>query len=410
VGLDHGGTSVEGVSDLLNAVDPGGELWVYKNSANTFHPKAFLFRNGIEAELLVGSGNITKGGLYENAEMAIRLCLDLTQESDRRILADVEKALDNWSTPQTKRCLRVDATLIFSLNASGDLPTEAVSAKATAAAAAAAKGARTARVSLFNSTPVPRAPSKQPAVLPAAVAGAVLAIPGVALSARSPALGPVATPLAPTPPPPTAPTPGPSTTAASPTVPLSAPLTTLPVSAGQTFVMTLQNTDVGVGQLQPGAQARSPEVFIPLGALDLNPTFWGWLTSIQPDPLKFKIDYAWRINNAAKYKKLSTTPRRARPADKLDWVGVRAHLVGHPGLVPVNIWFNPDKVDIRLRSEALRSAGSIDDLLRISPAPPGSTYEYEIEVIRRTDPRYSGLLANATKKPAGRSKKKYGFF
>jgi len=44
----------------------------------------------------------------------------------------------------------------------------------------------------------------------------------------------------------------------------------------QTFIMTLQKTDVGYGQVTSGTSRRSPEIFVPMKAVDTNPGFWGW--------------------------------------------------------------------------------------------------------------------------------------
>ena len=52
------------------------------------------------------------------------------------------------------------------------------------------------------------------------------------------------------------------------------------------FVMTLQRTDVGVGQTTEGTSRRSPEIFIPLAARDFDPEFWGW-------PRRFTTDRDW---------------------------------------------------------------------------------------------------------------------
>src|SRR5947209_3017195 len=69
VGIDSGGTSVEGLSALLDAIKDKGEVWIFHNaSRSTFHPKVYLFKNENAAELVVGSGNLTEGGLFSNYE------------------------------------------------------------------------------------------------------------------------------------------------------------------------------------------------------------------------------------------------------------------------------------------------------------------------------------------------------
>ena len=59
-GIDHRGTSGEGLRDLLHAVSPRGRIIVFHNRLPfTFHPKAYLFKSPAAAEVLVGSGNLT---------------------------------------------------------------------------------------------------------------------------------------------------------------------------------------------------------------------------------------------------------------------------------------------------------------------------------------------------------------
>ena len=50
------------------------------------------------------------------------------------------------------------------------------------------------------------------------------------------------------------------------------------------FVMTLQRTDIGVGQTPTGTSRRSSEVFVPLAARDTDPDFWGWPGGFTSDP------------------------------------------------------------------------------------------------------------------------------
>jgi HKD family nuclease len=369
IGLDHRGSSVEGFSQLLDAINPNGKLWVYKNSSNTFHPKVYLFKNLSNADVVIGSGNMTKGGLFENAEIGVRLQLDLTKPSDIAFLKELEATLDIWSSAQEMRCLAVDAALISQLHAAGELPTE-LEASCEVRAANSAHTEKTP--SPFNSATVQKAPS---------------------LSNASPASSgaPATTP----PPPPAATSSGTS-------------MTPILIS---TFAMTLQNTDVGVGQTTAGTSKRSPEIFIPIGAVDMQPEFWGWVSPFVPDFSKYKPDLLWRKRESNWISQKQSTNRRVpRPLDKLDWEHVKVNLTGHNGLLDVAVWFNPKKIDIRLRESSLRLAGDIDDILVISQAPQGANYDYEMEVVRKTDPGYASIDARLTQKVPGASSKKYGYF
>jgi len=72
IGIDAGGTSVEGLVNLMDALENRGNIWIFRNAnSSTFHPKIYLFRNEELADLVIGSGNLTEGGLFTNYEGSI---------------------------------------------------------------------------------------------------------------------------------------------------------------------------------------------------------------------------------------------------------------------------------------------------------------------------------------------------
>jgi hypothetical protein len=146
------------------------------------------------------------------------------------------------------------------------------------------------------------------------------------------------------------------------------------------FVMTLQRTDVGVGQTTSGTSRRSPEIFIPLAARDYATQFWGWPDKFDEDTVK---------------------------PGKWDRVDVQMRLAGK--IISVNMMTWPDKHDFRLRSEPLRSAGDIDDILRMEIAGSEKPYEYYVEIIPKgsTDyPYYYSICSN----PVRNSRKRFGYY
>lgn len=404
VGVDHGGSSAEGLGQLIEAVGLKGGIWVYKNSANTFHPKVYLFKNQGKADVIIGSGNLTKGGLFENAELGVRLKLDLTRSADVKILQQLETILDLWSTAYPSICLPLDSALLSTLVASGDVPTEKQAAIAMKAAKLALQPGAGKAPSPFGSAAIPKAPTLPSSVSTspprAAPAGAPPIAKAAGASASTVGAKAIVPPIAPS-----------STRPAMPPASASVmPASGSPASAkvGLTFGITLQNTDVGHGQVTVGTSARSPEVFVPVGALDANPAFWGWISKSKPDSAKYTADVAWRAKHAdwvAKHK----SPTRPRPIDKLDWP-VRINLKGTAGLVEANFGFNPIKTDIRMRADALRGAGDVGDILLIRQAASGSTYQYEMQVIRKTAANFNSYLAKLTHKVKSPSKKQYGYF
>lgn len=68
VGVDQKTTSIQGVQLLLELSD---ELYVFHSESfsQTFHPKVYVLEHhDIDASVIIGSGNLTAGGLYTNYE------------------------------------------------------------------------------------------------------------------------------------------------------------------------------------------------------------------------------------------------------------------------------------------------------------------------------------------------------
>jgi len=142
------------------------------------------------------------------------------------------------------------------------------------------------------------------------------------------------------------------------------------------FIMTLHKTDVGIGQTSKGTQRRSPEIFIPLVCRDFDPEFWGW-------PNSFKADEGWK----------GTTDQNGR--GKMDRLNVMLRLAGET--FPVSIWYNPDKRDMRIRSEYVRSAGVIGDILYLERSDGSSGFSYYAEIVPQGSARYAEYIALCTK-------------
>jgi HKD family nuclease len=239
-GVDLLGTSKEGLDDLLDSMGSSGRIIIFHNEiALTFHPKIYLFKSDSNAEVLVGSGNLTEGGLFTNHEAALRLKLDLNNNTSRTLLKSIEDVLDAWADTSTGTARVLDAALLKRLVALGYVPLEALAASASAEERANRRdaGFRTGKEErLFSSISVPRAPVLK----------------------RDESTG--------------------DRTRTRP-----APASTYAIPSVRGFVITLQRTDVGKGQTTPGASQRSPELFLPTICVKSNPNFWGWPTLFKPD-------------------------------------------------------------------------------------------------------------------------------
>src|SRR5271157_155455 len=116
VGVDCQGSSFEGLSALLGATRGRGAIWVFHNeNLSTFHPKVYLFKNRSRADVVVGSGNLTSGGLFTNYEASLALSLDLADERDRSLLESLEQVLDLWINPASGTARVLDEALLQEL-------------------------------------------------------------------------------------------------------------------------------------------------------------------------------------------------------------------------------------------------------------------------------------------------------
>lgn len=163
VGIDSQGTSKEALQDLVSCL-PNGEIWVFHNPSSTFHPKVYLFRNSFAADVILGSGNLTAGGLFENYEALFAVQLQLNDQNDATLLAAVESALDMWSSPIQGICYLLNPALLQKMADSGCVRTEAQIADAHQAAS---QQAPSSGVPLFLGVPVPSAPPPPIPVTPA---------------------------------------------------------------------------------------------------------------------------------------------------------------------------------------------------------------------------------------------------
>ena len=86
-------TSAQGLRKSLEigcstyAVDTGSRMIV-------FHPKIYLSRNAYEARLVVGSANLTIGGLNSNIEASVLMTMDLNKSEDADFVTNLEEKID----------------------------------------------------------------------------------------------------------------------------------------------------------------------------------------------------------------------------------------------------------------------------------------------------------------------------
>jgi hypothetical protein len=92
VGIDEGGATAQGLQLALDLFD---SVYVFhEKGSRTFHPKAYLGYGSSTAEVLIGSNNVTAGGLFSNYEASLLCCLDLQMQDDRGLFDLVNSWFD----------------------------------------------------------------------------------------------------------------------------------------------------------------------------------------------------------------------------------------------------------------------------------------------------------------------------
>jgi len=94
VGIRNGITTAQGIEKCLEmgcetyTVDTGSSIII-------FHPKIYLSSNSQEMRLIIGSANLTVGGLNGNIEASVCMNLDLSVKENRDLLDDAHKKLQD---------------------------------------------------------------------------------------------------------------------------------------------------------------------------------------------------------------------------------------------------------------------------------------------------------------------------
>jgi len=91
-GIRNDITSYQGLN-ALKKLDV--DLYVVDTGSRTvlFHPKIFLVRNATEARVLIGSANLTLGGLNNNIEAGMLMRFDLTIPDEKKFVDSIQSSL-----------------------------------------------------------------------------------------------------------------------------------------------------------------------------------------------------------------------------------------------------------------------------------------------------------------------------
>lgn len=121
IGIRNDITSTQGAAQLLAA---GTSLFVVDTGSRNvlFHPKLYLVRGKTEARLLIGSANLTIGGMNNNIEAGVAVDLDLTNAAEKALVDSIETEFDSLAAAYPSHVLPITTTAqLDALEASGRL-------------------------------------------------------------------------------------------------------------------------------------------------------------------------------------------------------------------------------------------------------------------------------------------------
>jgi hypothetical protein len=185
-GIRNGITSAQG---LLAALEFGcTALAVDTGSRNViFHPKIYFARNATAARLVLGSANLTLGGLNSNIEASVTMTLDLGVKDDADFVADIRAKIAGMRADYPQHVFNVaDAAAVALLLEAGRVVDESIVAAPTPGGSSGNRDLDTIPKMKLKTLPIKR-PAMPPAPAPAVAAPAPAALPAVPAAAPVPA-------------------------------------------------------------------------------------------------------------------------------------------------------------------------------------------------------------------------------
>ncbi|WP_285055326.1 phospholipase D family protein [Pedobacter ginsengisoli] len=122
VGVDLQGTSKEALEEIL-ALNINSYIF-YQKEQPIFHPKIYLFEGDSEFKIIVGSSNLTRGGLFTNVESSMLIEFDSTDKDGLKLMNELKgyyKSLFDFSDPNL---FKISTKVIDDFYADGIIPDE----------------------------------------------------------------------------------------------------------------------------------------------------------------------------------------------------------------------------------------------------------------------------------------------
>lgn len=111
-GIRNDITSHQGLARLFHI---GGKLYTVDTGSRTviFHPKLYLARGKTTARLVIGSANLTLGGLNNNIEAGMMLDFDMTDKTDKAVVEEIQAQLEALPTDYPSHVVKVGAMVVL---------------------------------------------------------------------------------------------------------------------------------------------------------------------------------------------------------------------------------------------------------------------------------------------------------
>jgi HKD family nuclease len=109
IGIRNDITSTQGAKHLLKL---GVRLFVVDTGSRSvlFHPKLYLVRGTTQARIVIGSANLTIGGLNNNIEASVALDLDLTKADEKALIDSIENEFDILAKDDPDHIISITST------------------------------------------------------------------------------------------------------------------------------------------------------------------------------------------------------------------------------------------------------------------------------------------------------------